>query len=151
MNGFEIAGRPIRVGLGNDKANSESTAAMMQRFNGGQNNAANFQGSSFSGAGGRGTHSANFDRVAAADKAIGGASALDDSDVGGVNFHAFSRDSLMKKLARIDDTPDKNASRNNAASKKPIMPAAAPSRCVVIRNAYNEAEYVLPSRRAALC
>jgi len=144
MNGFEIAGRPIRVGLGNDKANSESAAAMMQRFNNGgaqQTETAAFQGSSFSGAGGRGTHGAS-DRATTTDKAIGGAGALDDSDVGGVNFHAFSRDSLMRKLARTDDNTaaDKNSNRATTAAKKAATPAAAPTRCIVVRNAYNEAE-----------
>src|SRR4051794_4603055 len=53
MNGFDLAGRPIRVGLGNDKFTPESTANLLQRFQGqGQNQ--QFQGSAFSGAGGRG-------------------------------------------------------------------------------------------------
>ncbi|CAD0021972.1 unnamed protein product [Aureobasidium pullulans] len=65
MNGFEIAGRPIRVGLGSDKFTPESTASLLQRF-GSQNQAAQFQGSSFSGAGGRGAHAGgnnNFDHL----------------------------------------------------------------------------------------
>ena len=32
MNGFELAGRPIRVGLGNDKFTPETTQSLLQRF-----------------------------------------------------------------------------------------------------------------------
>lgn len=145
MNGFEIAGRPIRVGLGNDKFTPETTASLLQRF--GTQQA--FQGSSFSGAGGRGAHaggSNNFDRASGRDeKGAGGASALDDSDVGGVNFSNFSRDSLMRKLARTEDPAPQaapTATRARADPKKTAMHGPAPSRCIVVKNAYNEAEYV---------
>ena len=47
MNGFDLAGRPIRVGLGNDKFTPESTASLLQRFQG-QSHQQQFQGSSFS-------------------------------------------------------------------------------------------------------
>jgi RNA recognition motif-containing protein len=33
MNGFELAGRQIRVGLGNDKFTPESTASLLRTFN----------------------------------------------------------------------------------------------------------------------
>ncbi|KAF2817875.1 uncharacterized protein BDZ99DRAFT_531120, partial [Mytilinidion resinicola] len=33
----------------------------------------------------------------------GGASALDDTDVAGVNFNNYSRDSLMRKFARMQN------------------------------------------------
>ncbi|EHL00605.1 putative RNA-binding protein rsd1 [Glarea lozoyensis 74030] len=86
MNGFDLAGRPIRVGLGNDKFTPESTASLLQRFQG-QSHQQQFQGSAFSGAGGRGPQAANgsnFDRAGGRDndKSAGGASALDDTDVG---------------------------------------------------------------------
>src|ERR1700761_196595 len=79
MNGFELAGRPIRVGLGNDKFTPESTASLLQRFSGRDQQ---FQGSAFSGAGGRGQASSAgaFDRASGRDndRGAGGASALDD-------------------------------------------------------------------------
>ncbi|KFY83211.1 hypothetical protein V498_08227 [Pseudogymnoascus sp. VKM F-4517 (FW-2822)] len=113
MNGFDLAGRPIRVGLGNDKFTPESTASLLQRFQG-QSHQQQFQGSAFSGAGGRGPQASGggggggggaFDRAGGrdGDKGAGGASALDDTDVGGVNFNNYSRDALMRKLARTDE------------------------------------------------
>lgn len=140
MNGFEIAGRPIRVGLGNDKFTTETTASALQRL---QNDNSSFQGSSFSGSGGRGAHaggSTNFDRASGRDdKKTGGASALDDSDVGGVNFSNFSRDSLMRKLARMDDDiPSLTSGRGKVEAKKPEVPQIKPSRCIIVKNAYNE-------------
>lgn len=86
MNGFDLAGRPIRVGLGNDKFTSESTQNLLQRFPNKEPGGI-FQGSSFSGSGGRGTHAGgnnNFDRAGGReDKGASGASALDDTDVAG--------------------------------------------------------------------
>lgn len=147
MNGFELAGRPIRVGLGNDKFTPESTANLLQRFQG-QNQA--FQGSAFSGQGGRGAHAGgaggNFDRAGGRDndKGTGGASALDDTDVAGVNFNNYSRDALMRKLARTEEpAADKKAERG------PVKPVAQPklptdvvmaSRCVVLRNMFDVSE-----------
>lgn len=146
MNGFEIAGRPIRVGLGSDKFTPESTANLLHRFG---NQSHQFQGSAFSGSGGRGAHaggSNNFDRAGGREeKGAGGASALDDADVGGVNFSNFSRDSLMRKLARTEEpAPQAQAqtpsSRPRADPKKAALHGPAPSRCIVVKNAYNEAE-----------
>src|SRR5690606_11968573 len=107
MNGFDLAGRQIRVGLGNDKFTPESTAQMLQRFSGYQG----FQGSAFESRG-RGT-----DRLGRAEEKAsgGGASALDDTDVAGVNFNNYSRDLLMRKLAREDDS----SSSKNGPSNKP--------------------------------
>jgi RNA-binding protein 39 len=143
MNGFDIAGRPIRVGLGNDKFTNESTQTLLQRF---PSQAQQFQGSAFSGAGGRGAYaggSSNFDRAGGRDndKATGGASALDDTDVAGVNFSNYSRDSLMRKLARTDDTST-NGSENKV--KQPAVPATVippnipqASRCIVLHNMFD--------------
>lgn len=142
MNGFELAGRPIRVGLGNDKFTPESTQSLLQRF-GSQAHSAQFQGSQFSGMGGRGAHAGgtgNFDRPAAArdvDK-TGGASALDDTDVGGVNFSNYSRDALMRKLARTDEPEQKIAPKTQ--TKKPVFEQTTASRCVLIKNMYNQNE-----------
>src|SRR6202000_3331488 len=93
---------PIRVGLGNDKFTPESTANILQKFSG--QNASNYQGSAFSGAGGRGSQASAFARAGGRDSdKTGGASALDDTDVAGVNFNNYSRDALMRKLARTGE------------------------------------------------
>jgi RNA-binding protein 39 len=149
MNGFDLAGRPIRVGLGNDKFTPESTAQMLQRFSGYQG----FQGSAFDSRN-RGT-----DRVGRADdKASGtGASALDDTDVAGVNFNNYSRDLLMRKLARQDEpaSTDKNGAGKEAPARQRVpetvahsqkpLPVNVPmaSRCVVLKNMFDPVEYVL--------
>ncbi|KAI1381633.1 splicing factor, CC1-like protein [Hypoxylon crocopeplum] len=143
MNGFDLAGRPIRVGLGNDKFTPESTANILQRFQG-QNQP--YQGSAFSGAGGRGPQASGFDRAGGRDndKATG-ASALDDTDVAGVNFNNYSRDALMRKLARTDDTS--NGGRDERQILKPKtetkpLPVNVnmASRCVVLHNMFDPSE-----------
>ncbi|OJD09577.1 hypothetical protein AJ78_09025 [Emergomyces pasteurianus Ep9510] len=151
MNGFDLAGRPIRVGLGNDKFTPESTANLLQRFQG-QGAHHNFQGSLFSGHGGRGAQaggSGNFDRAGGRDndKAAGGASALDDTDVAGVNFNNYSRDALMRKLARTDEpavepTPDeKRKVPKPQITAKPLpVSVNMASRCVLLRNMFDPAE-----------
>ncbi len=152
MNGFDLAGRPIRVGLGNDKFTPESTANLLQRFQPGQGpNQHHFQGSAFSGSGGRGAQAGgsggNFDRAGGRDneKGAGGASALDDTDVAGVNFNNYSRDALMRKLARTDEPADPSADKRRMAQPKieskplPVVVSQA-SRCVLLRNMFNPAE-----------
>lgn len=151
MNGFELAGRAIRVGLGNDKFTPESTANLLQRFQG-QNQPA-FQGSAFSGHGGRGAQAGgaggSFDRAGAREneKAAGGASALDDTDVAGVNFSNYSRDSLMRKLARTDDSTNetngdskRNVVKPKLESKPAIVTQPMSSRCVVLRNMFDPSQ-----------
>jgi RNA-binding protein 39 len=149
MNGFDLAGRPIRVGLGNDKFTNESTQNLLQRFP--ERDATGYQGSAFSGSGGRGSHAggvSNFDRASGReDKGAGGASALDDTDVGGVNFNNFSRDALMRKLARTDEPAETNGADRRPIAK-PRVEAAKPlavnvpqsSRCVVLRNMFDPSE-----------
>ncbi|KAI1198630.1 hypothetical protein F5X97DRAFT_299008 [Nemania serpens] len=143
MNGFDLAGRPIRVGLGNDKFTPESTANLLQRFQG-QNQP--YQGSAFSGAGGRGPQTSGFDRAGGRDndKATG-ASALDDTDVAGVNFNNYSRDALMRKLARTDEPS--NGTQNEGPVVKPKtetkpLPVKVnmASRCVVLHNMFDPTE-----------
>jgi RNA-binding protein 39 len=151
MNGFDLAGRPIRVGLGNDKFTQESTANLLQRFPGGQPGGGGpYQGSSFSGSGGRGTHAGganNFDRAGGREeKGAAGASALDDTDVAGVNFNNYSRDALMRKLARTDDPAESTANDKRPMAKPRTETKALPvnvpqaSRCVVLRNMFDPAE-----------
>lgn len=146
MNGFELAGRPIRVGLGNDKFTPESTANLLQRFQGQDKP---YQGSSFSGSGGRGAHAGGqggtFDRAGGRDdqKGAGGASALDDTDVAGVNFSNYSRDSLMRKLARTEDVePEKVAAPKRETKAAPVSVNHV-SRCVLLRNMFEPDEYVV--------
>ncbi|KAI9721293.1 MAG: hypothetical protein M1812_002455 [Candelaria pacifica] len=154
MNGFDLAGRPIRVGLGNDKFTPESTANLLQRFQGQSHNQQTFQGSAFSGHGGRGAQAGGaggaFDRAGGRDndKGAGGASALDDTDVAGVNFNNYSRDSLMRKLARTDEpAPDTTGADEKRKTVKPKtetkpLPVSVnqASRCVLLRNMFNPAE-----------
>lgn len=142
MNGFELAGRAIRVGLGNDKFTNESTQHILRA------QAPQFTGSAFSGMGGRGAHaggSNNFDRASGrdADK-VGGASALDDSDVSGVNFSNYSRESLMRKLARVEEPEPKVQPKTQQQKKAPIA-QNPPSRCVLLKNVYNQAKYISSS------
>lgn len=141
MNGFVLAGRPIRVGLGNDRFTTESTNLMMQQFKSTSSQAAESrsQGSQFSGMGGRGAHAggtANFDRASGRD--MGNASALDDNDV---NFANYSRDALMRKLARVDEPDEKTP--NASASKGRPAPVEQPvvTRCVLLKYLYKQAEY----------
>ncbi|CAI4211556.1 unnamed protein product [Parascedosporium putredinis] len=142
MNGFDLAGRAIRVGLGNDKFTPESTANLLQRFSG-QNSS--FQGSAFSGAGGRNQQNSTFDRAGGRDNdKAGGASALDDTDVAGVNFNNYSRDALMRKLARTDETSEVAEERQILKPKTEVK--ALPvnvnmaSRCVVLHNMFDPNE-----------
>jgi RNA-binding protein 39 len=150
MNGFDLAGRPIRVGLGNDKFTPESTANLLQRFQG-QGHNQQFQGSLFSGHGGRGAQAggtpSNFDRAGGrdTDKGTGGASALDDTDVAGVNFNNYSRDALMRKLARTDE-PEPSADEKSQPLRPKTEPKPLPvnvnmaSRCVLLRNMFDPTE-----------
>ncbi|KAK4108638.1 splicing factor, CC1-like protein [Canariomyces notabilis] len=142
MNGFDLAGRPIRVGLGNDKFTPESTANLLRGFQG-QNQ--QYQGSAFSGAGGRGPPTSNFDRAGGRDNDKGaGASALDDTDVAGVNFNNYSRDALMRKLARTDEPNNGPIERQVLKPKTETKPLPVnvnmASRCVVLHNMFDPAE-----------
>lgn len=151
MNGFDLAGRPIRVGLGNDKFTPESTANLMHKFQGRDQNNGNFQGSAFSGSGGRGSQAPAFDRAGGRDgEKTGGASALDDTDVAGVNFSNYSRDALMRKLARTDDSSNATAAEERQTLKPKAEVKQLPvnvnmaSRCVVLHNMFDPDEYVFP-------
>ncbi|KKK13923.1 hypothetical protein P175DRAFT_0499418 [Aspergillus ochraceoroseus IBT 24754] len=148
MNGFDLAGRAIRVGLGNDKFTPESNSQRAQSQGANQHN---FQGSMFSGHGGRGVQAGgtnNFDRAGGRDSEKGaGASALDDTDVAGVNFNNYSRDALMRKLARTDepsepsadDKPQKILQPKTETKPLPVNVNMA-SRCVMLRNMFDPSE-----------
>jgi RNA-binding protein 39 len=146
MNGFDLAGRAIRVGLGNDKFTPDSNSNRLQSTSASQ---PNFQGSSFSGHGGRGVQaggSNNFDRAGGREnEKSGGASALDDTDVAGVNFNNYSRDALMRKLARTDDPePSADEQQNVLRPKTETKPLPVnvnmASRCVMLRDMFDPAE-----------
>jgi RNA-binding protein 23/39 len=150
MNGFDLAGRPIRVGLGNDKFTPDSTTNMLQRIQG--------QGGSqhFSGHGSRAAHVAgaasNFDRAGGRDndKGASSASALDDTDVAGVNFNNYSRDALMRKLARTDEPePSIDEKRQILRPKTETKPLPInvnmASRCVLLKNMFDPTEYEIIS------
>ena len=143
MNGFDLANRPIRVGLGNDRFTNESTQNLLQRFP--------QQSSGVFGAGGRGTHAGGEISYESKGRhndrgGIGNASALNDTDVGESNLANISRHDIMQKLMRRDDT---TSSSNGAPEKvkpvkavppKPQAPQA--TRCVVLTNVYDLAQYV---------
>lgn len=144
MNGFDLANRPIRVGLGNDRFTNESTQNLLQRFP--------QQGSGVFGAGGRGTHAGgdvSYESKGRRDDrgGIGNASALNDTDVGESNLANISRHEIMQKLLRRDEG---GSSSNGATEKaKPVKKIAPPqpqapqvTRCVVLTNVYDLAEYV---------
>ncbi|BCS26169.1 putative RNA splicing factor (Pad-1) [Aspergillus puulaauensis] len=147
MNGYDLGGRAIRVGLGNDKFTPENT----QRVQSQGASQSNFQGSMFSGSGGRGVQAGgtnNFDRAGGRESEKGtGASALDDTDVAGVNFNNFSRDALMRKLARTDepaepsadDKPQKILLPKTESKPLPVNVNMA-SRCVMLRNMFDPTE-----------
>ncbi|KAJ5578548.1 uncharacterized protein N7459_007512 [Penicillium hispanicum] len=145
MNGFDLAGRAIRVGLGNDKFTPDSSANRP----GLSANQPNFQGSSFSGHGGRGVQAGglnNFDRAGGRENDKGtGASALDDTDVAGVNFNNYSRDALMRKLARTDE-PEPSADEQQKILRPKTETKPLPvnvnmaSRCVMLRNMFDPGE-----------
>ncbi|OJJ45703.1 hypothetical protein ASPZODRAFT_510273 [Penicilliopsis zonata CBS 506.65] len=147
MNGFDLAGRAIRVGLGNDKFTTSDSGARSQRESASQHN---FQGSLFSGHGGRGVQAGgnnNFDRAGARDTEKGaGASALDDTDVAGVNFSNYSRDALMRKLARTDEPAEPAADEKQKilrpkAETKPLpVNVNMASRCVLLRNMFDPSD-----------
>ena len=150
MNGFDLAGRAIRVGLGNDKFTPDSNASRPSP----SANQPNFQGSSFSGHGGRGVQaggSSNFDRAGGRESDKGtAASALDDTDVAGVNFNNYSRDALMRKLARTDEpepsADDRQKILRPKTETKPLpVNVNMASRCVLLHNMFDPSEYVVHS------
>lgn len=140
MNGFELAGRQIRVGLGNDKFTPESTANLLRTFT---QQAQSYQGSAFSGAGGRGAYAGGsggiFDRTHSKDdRGVSGASALDDTDVAGVNFKTYDRSKLMDALARRDG-PEVAKHGAQPVVSKPRVPVVdrMASKCIKIENAFD--------------
>jgi RNA-binding protein 39 len=142
MNGFDLANRPIRVGLGNDRFTNDSTQALLRSF-------PQQQGSGVFGAGGRGTHAGGDTSYESKGRhndrgGIGNASALNDTDVGESNLANISRHEIMQKLLRRDE----GGSSSKEAAEKPKPKKTAPptpqapqvTRCVVLVNVYDLAE-----------
>jgi RNA-binding protein 39 len=147
MNGFELANRQIRVGLGNDKFTPESTANLLRQFG---SHTQNYQGSAFSGAGGRGAiagGSGVFDRTHSKDDrgGVSGASALDDSDVSGINYKSFDRAKLMAALADRDN-PSKQSVPVVSKPRAPMVGKSGPTRSIKIENVFDAEEYVSLSK-----
>lgn len=140
MNQFELAGRPIRVGLGNDKFTAESTKHLLDNF---PAQVAKYQGSAFSGAGGRGAYAGGsggaFDRTNGRDeRGINGASALDDTDMSGVNFKQVDRNKLMANLARNEvDVPIPQSMPSVARARASVVELPKAGRCIKIENAFD--------------
>lgn len=144
MNGFMLAGRPIRVGLGSDRsqggfnpANSAATFITTP--------AQAFQGSAFN------SNGPAIDRVGTSDsKARGSAASLDDTDVAGISYNKVSRENLMRKLMRDEDqlTPVTAASTamngvrssSNSDSVHHESASRKSSRCIVVQNMFDPQE-----------
>ncbi|KAE9983698.1 hypothetical protein BLS_003845 [Venturia inaequalis] len=146
MNGFDLAGRPIRVGLGNDKFTAETTERVLQKFpqQGRQ------EGSSIFGVGGRGTHAGGDERFGGSsgrnkDQGQGHDGAIDYE--GGVAMTQARRQDLMNSLLTRGDPAD--AKKGAANAKAPIVAAprreAPPnvpqaSRCIKLHNVFDAEE-----------
>ncbi|KTW26337.1 hypothetical protein T552_02822 [Pneumocystis carinii B80] len=121
MNGFELAGRAIRVGLGNDKFIPE-TSSVLARFSG-------FTGSAFENKSRGGTERIGGPRDGSS------SISLDDNEAGGVSFNNISRDALMKKLAR-----EEGKESIGVIPPKPVPSVQMTSRCVLLKNMFNPQE-----------
>ena len=139
MNGFELAGRAIRVGLGNDKFTNESTQAILDRYNDFRDAIIETapRGNTERSTGGSGGHGGG-ERIVRT---------LDDADDSGVSLQNVSREALMKKLAREEPKEEappydsiKLPSLICSARKAPQITAPTASRCVLLKNMFNPAE-----------
>lgn len=146
MNGFDLAGRPIRVGLGNDKFTAETTERVLQKFpqHGRQ------EASGIFGLGGRGTHAGGDERFGGSsgrnkDQGQGHDGAIDNE--GGIVMTANKRAEIMSSLMERDDPAA--AKKGAANTKAPIVAAprreAPPnvpqaSRCIKLHNVFDAEE-----------
>jgi len=151
LNGFELAGRAIRVGLGNDKFTNDSTQAILDRYDGfrgtvpmdpvPRGDTERLGGGDHGGRGGRGGGGGGG----------GGGSQrmsgnLDDTDIAGVSFQSVSREALMKKLAREEPkeepAPYDSCCPGLIDRPKPRTHITPPdvSRCVLLKNCFNPTE-----------
>lgn len=139
MNGFDLAGRPIRVGLGNDKFTPETTANLLERFQDDDEGPSRYQGS-------RDRRGSGYERAGEGknDRTRDDAKAGGLDDAGGVNYNNYNRNSLMRKLARSEDAGKSetkvSASKAKSESKPLPVSVSQASRCVLLRNMFNPAE-----------
>lgn len=129
MNGFLLAGRPIRIGLGTDRAGMPALVNTPAQA---------FQGSAFD------TNGPAIDRVGSSSaKARGNASSLDDTDVAGISYNRVSRENLMRKLMRDEDQLTAGGSVSRSRDSTPLESASRKSsRCIVVQNMFDITEYV---------
>lgn len=140
LNGFKLGGRPIRVGLGNEKINIEPPESLIKRLGGGPGvEIPSSLSAASSGAMSMSMESRSLGGHARDDKKPTGAlaSALDDSEVNGVTLNSVSRESLMKKLMREEDALP--VQEEITASRKPAA-GVQPSRCIALSNMFDPAE-----------
>lgn len=139
MNGFDLAGRPIRVGLGNDKFVPEGAQNIQGRFSSKdferddgppqRRERRDYDDRDLDGQGGGRRRG---DR---------GVRELDDSEQGGVSFQNISRTDLMRKLARAED----NIPAEAVADLRQPPPPPQVSRGVLLKNMFNPAEETEPN------
>lgn len=138
MNGFDLAGRPIRVGLGNDKFTPEGTAPAVQgRFSSKdfeRDDAPNQRRERKD----YGDREKDNDGRRRGDRGI---RELDDSEQGGVSFQNISRTELMRKLARAED----NIADPSTEHHRQVPPTLQASRGVLLKNMFNPAEETEPN------
>ena len=131
MNGFNIAGRPIRVGLGGDRATVDARIQAERAAEAEQaNTGGGFKGSAFHA-------DRRIDRVGGTSTAFS-AAALDDADVAGISYGRVDRSELMKKLLREEDGL---AKQEEQLKPQPVAePPRQSSRCIVLTNMFSADE-----------
>lgn len=137
MNGFDLAGRPIRVGLGNDKFTPEGTAPAIQ----GRFSSKDFERDDGPPQRRERKDYGDRDRDGDGRRRDRGARELDDSEQGGVSFQNISRTDLMRKLARAED----NLADPITDDSRPVPPPLQATRGVLLKNMFNPAEETDPN------
>lgn len=146
MDGFEVAGRAMRIGLGGEKNTPATTANHIARWPQfdqqykAHQRSASASGSGIYGSGGRGKASFGRGGGRDAEKGNGAASALNGDADEDVNYGSFDRNALMRKLARTEEEP---ATQQRAAAPRAVpIPVNVPkaSRCVVLKNMFDAAD-----------
>ncbi|WBW74645.1 RNA-binding protein Rsd1 [Schizosaccharomyces osmophilus] len=120
MNGFDLAGRSMRVCLGNDKFTTETTSSMLRRFDDMMNRTEHSHSRQ-----GRVRHTP----VSTSRALSPGAEPLSPSEEEG---RTISRDELMKRLARTDDT--------TPVPTTDVQPDPSRYRSVILKNMFDPKE-----------